>query len=162
MHFVSSGLVPILVRSLRLKVSVGPLNSTEGNGSKSTVTSFASVGLLVMPVRHRAAPEATRTPFLNNSARRSNLVPMCRMPWIFASSTAVRYCLSLSPESKRMESQEVEHLGVPVIGARWPAMMKDDGLRVLRAPVLLVNRHAVLRGNRAHSSLLCEASAALR
>src|SRR5262252_2198727 len=76
MHFVSSGLVPILVRSLRLKVSVGPLNSTEGNGSKSTVTSFASVGLLVMPVRHRAAPEATRTPFLNNSARRSNLVPM--------------------------------------------------------------------------------------
>src|SRR5882724_11715585 len=75
-HFVSSGFVPILVRSLRLKVSVVPLNSTDGKGSKSTVTSFASAALRVMPVRHRAAPEATRIPFLDNSARRSNLVPM--------------------------------------------------------------------------------------
>src|SRR5262245_48636664 len=76
MHFVSSGLVPILVRSLRLKVSVVPLNSTDGKGSRSTVTSFASAGFVVMPVRHRAAPEATRIPFLDNSARRSHLVPM--------------------------------------------------------------------------------------
>jgi hypothetical protein len=76
MHFVSSGLVPILVRSLRLKVSVVPLNSTDWKGPRSTVTSFASAGLPVVPVRHRAAPEATRIPFLDNSARRSNLVPM--------------------------------------------------------------------------------------
>ena len=27
--------------------------------------------------------------------------------------------------------QEVEHLGVPVVGAERPAMMEDDGLRVL-------------------------------
>src|SRR5262245_16334037 len=49
---------------------------------------------------------------------------------------------------------EVEHLGVPVIGAQWPAMMEDDGLRVLGAPVLVEYRHAVLRGHRAHPSLL--------
>src|SRR5580765_3232195 len=50
--------------------------------------------------------------------------------------------------------EEVEHLGVPVVGAQWPAMMEDDGLRVLGAPVLVEDRHAVIRGNRAHLSLL--------
>src|SRR6266853_5983869 len=50
--------------------------------------------------------------------------------------------------------EEVEHLGVPVVGAQWPAMMEDDGLRVLGAPVLVEDRHSVLRGNRAHLSLL--------
>src|SRR5215470_17542778 len=75
-HFVSSGLVPIRVSSLRLKVSVVPSNSTDSKGSRSTVTSFASAGLTVMPARHRAAPEATGIPFLDSSARRSNLVPM--------------------------------------------------------------------------------------
>src|SRR5262245_2727829 len=50
--------------------------------------------------------------------------------------------------------KEVEHLGVPVIAAQWPAMMKDDGLRGLGAPVLVENRHAVIRGNRAHLVLL--------
>src|SRR5678815_2868297 len=49
---------------------------------------------------------------------------------------------------------EVEHLGVPVIGAQWPAMMEDDGLRVLGSPVLVEDRHPVLRGHRAHSCLL--------
>src|SRR5580765_6664100 len=54
--------------------------------------------------------------------------------------------------------EEVEHLRVPVIGAQWPAMMEDDGLRVLRAPVLVENRHAIIRGNRAHVSLLSPSS----
>src|SRR4029453_9556502 len=49
--------------------------------------------------------------------------------------------------------EEVEHLGVPVIGAQWPSVMEDDGLRVLGAPVLVENRHPILRGNRAHVSL---------
>src|SRR5262249_62082217 len=50
--------------------------------------------------------------------------------------------------------EEVEHLGVPVIGAQWPAVMEDDGLCVLRAPVLVEDRHPVLRVNRAHLNLL--------
>src|SRR6266566_4439065 len=45
---------------------------------------------------------------------------------------------------------EVEHLGVPVVGAQWPAMMEDDGLRVLGAPVLVVDRRAVLHRERVH------------
>src|SRR5207302_11448595 len=45
---------------------------------------------------------------------------------------------------------EVEHLGVPVVGAQWPAMMEDDGLRVLGAPVLVVDRRAVLHRNHVH------------
>src|SRR2546426_476181 len=36
--------------------------------------------------------------------------------------------------------QEVEHLGVPVVGAERPAMMEDDGLRVPGTPVLVVDR----------------------
>src|SRR6185369_9651335 len=50
--------------------------------------------------------------------------------------------------------EEVEHLRVPVIGAQWPAMVEDDGLRVLGAPVLVEDRHAIVRRNRAHVSLL--------
>src|SRR4030095_6142683 len=50
--------------------------------------------------------------------------------------------------------EEVEHLSVPVIGAQRPAMMEDDGLRVLGAPVLVEYRHPILRGNCAHLSLL--------
>src|SRR5262245_44719477 len=46
--------------------------------------------------------------------------------------------------------EEVEHLGVPVVRAQWPAMMEDEGLRVLGAPVLVNDRHPILRGDRAH------------
>src|SRR5678816_1057076 len=49
---------------------------------------------------------------------------------------------------------EVEHLSVPVIGAQRPAMMEDDGLRVLGSPVLVEDRHAIIRRHRAHVSLL--------
>src|SRR5262245_22399032 len=50
--------------------------------------------------------------------------------------------------------EEVEHLGVPVIGAQWPAMMEHDGLRPLGAPVLVEDRDSVLRGDRVHRVLL--------
>src|SRR5437762_2701566 len=40
--------------------------------------------------------------------------------------------------------QEVEHLGVPVVGAKRPAMMEDDGLRVPGTPVLVVDRRTIL------------------
>ena len=40
--------------------------------------------------------------------------------------------------------QEVEHLGVPVVGAERPAMMEDDGLRVPGTPVLVVDRRTIL------------------
>src|SRR5215468_4573594 len=46
--------------------------------------------------------------------------------------------------------EEVEHLRVPVIGAQGPAMMEDDGLRVLRTPRLVVDGRSVLDGDRVH------------
>src|SRR5262249_58454457 len=58
--------------------------------------------------------------------------------------------------------EEVEHLSVPVIGAQWPAMMEDEGLRVLGAPVFVEDCHAVLRGNRAHLNLLSSGSSRFR
>src|SRR5204863_7872540 len=45
---------------------------------------------------------------------------------------------------------EVEHLGVPIVRAQWPAMMEDDGLRVLGTPVLEVDRGAVFHRNHVH------------
>src|SRR5262245_15354483 len=58
--------------------------------------------------------------------------------------------------------EEVEHLGVPVIGAQRPAMVEDDGLRVLGAPVLVENRDPILRGDRAHLCLLSFGSSRFR
>src|SRR5262249_11907166 len=43
---------------------------------------------------------------------------------------------------------EEEHLGVPVVGAEWPAMMEDNRLAV--APVLVEDLSAVLRFDKAH------------
>src|SRR5262245_39310788 len=45
---------------------------------------------------------------------------------------------------------EVEHLGVPVVGAEWPPMMEDDGLSGPGSPVLVVDRRAILDCDRAH------------
>src|SRR5262245_1714464 len=50
--------------------------------------------------------------------------------------------------------EEVEHLGVPVIGAQWPAVMEHDGLRLLGAPVLEEDRDSVLRCDGVHRVLL--------
>src|SRR5215469_9948434 len=46
--------------------------------------------------------------------------------------------------------EEVQHLGVPVVGAQWPAMMEDDRLRALRTPGLVVDRRTVLDCDRVH------------
>src|SRR5262245_51738507 len=50
--------------------------------------------------------------------------------------------------------EEVKHLSVPVVGAQRPAMMEDNGLRVLGPPVFVEDRHAIIRGIRAHVILL--------
>src|SRR4029450_9161537 len=51
--------------------------------------------------------------------------------------------------------QEVEHLGVPVVAAQWPAMVEYDRLRPLRGPILVENRRSVTGCNRRHSTALC-------
>src|SRR5688572_26912422 len=43
---------------------------------------------------------------------------------------------------------EVQHLGVPVVAAQWPAVMEDD--RLPGAPVLVEDLDAVFGGDRAH------------
>ena len=45
---------------------------------------------------------------------------------------------------------EIEHLRIPVVGAEGPAMMEDDRLGVLRAPVLEVDFRAVFGRDGAH------------
>src|SRR5918996_5004480 len=50
---------------------------------------------------------------------------------------------------------EVEHLGVPVVGAQGPAMMEDEGLRVLGAPVLVVDLRIVAHRNHWHQMFSC-------
>lgn len=40
-------------------------------------------------------------------------------------------------------AEEEEHLRIPIIGAERPAMMKDNGLRILGAPVLVEDFRAV-------------------
>src|SRR5437870_252777 len=49
---------------------------------------------------------------------------------------------------------EVHHLCVPVVGAQWPAMMEDDGLRVLGTPGLVVDLRAIFGCDRRHVRLL--------
>src|SRR2546425_12413024 len=48
---------------------------------------------------------------------------------------------------------EVEHLGVPVVGAERPAMTEDDGLRVLGTPGLVVDLRAIFGCDRRHGPL---------
>ena len=50
-------------------------------------------------------------------------------------------------------AEEEHQLIVPVVGAQWPAMMKNDGLRGFRAPVLVENVGAVRRGDGGHVPL---------
>src|SRR6185437_2347264 len=44
--------------------------------------------------------------------------------------------------------QEKEHLGIPVVAGKRPAVMEHD--RLTGTPVLVVNLGAVLRGDRTH------------
>src|SRR5262245_65017731 len=46
--------------------------------------------------------------------------------------------------------EEVEHLSVPVISAQRPAVVEDDRLSGLRAPVLVVDFNAIFGGDGAH------------
>ena len=43
--------------------------------------------------------------------------------------------------------QEKQHLGVPVVGRKRPAVMEDDRLGILRTPVLVEDLRAVLGGD---------------
>jgi hypothetical protein len=47
-------------------------------------------------------------------------------------------------------ADEVQHLGIPVVGGEWPAMMKDNRLGGFRSPVLVEYPYAILRGHRCH------------
>src|SRR5262249_6607656 len=47
-------------------------------------------------------------------------------------------------------ADEVEHLGVPIIGTQRPAVMEHDWLCVPRAPILEINLSPVFGGDRAH------------
>src|SRR5215216_159786 len=44
--------------------------------------------------------------------------------------------------------EEEQHLGIPVVGRKRPAMAEDD--RLTRAPVLVEDLGSVIRGDRAH------------
>jgi hypothetical protein len=46
--------------------------------------------------------------------------------------------------------EEVKHLGIPIVGAQRPSMMEDDGLCVLRAPILVEDFDAIVRGYSGH------------
>src|SRR5215213_1093833 len=47
-------------------------------------------------------------------------------------------------------AEEVEHLGVPVVGAERPAVVEDDRLSVLRAPVLVEDFNAIFGRDGSH------------
>src|SRR3954471_7280084 len=47
-------------------------------------------------------------------------------------------------------AEEVEHLGVPIVGAERPAVVEDDRLSVLRAPVLVEDFNAIFGGDGGH------------
>src|SRR5262245_31622901 len=47
-------------------------------------------------------------------------------------------------------AEEVEHLRIPVVGAQRPAVMEEDRLRSLRAPILVEDMDAVRGRNACH------------
>jgi hypothetical protein len=47
-------------------------------------------------------------------------------------------------------SQEEKHLGVPVVGGEWPAVVEDDRLRSFGTPVLIEDFDAVFGCYEAH------------
>src|SRR5579862_2942264 len=46
--------------------------------------------------------------------------------------------------------EEKQHLRIPVVSAEWPTVMKDNGPRVFRAPVLKKTVSAVFGLDRVH------------
>lgn len=51
-------------------------------------------------------------------------------------------------DDAKAAGEEEEQLCVPVVGAEWPAVVKDDPLCALRAPIPEVDADPVLRRNR--------------
>ena len=47
-------------------------------------------------------------------------------------------------------AEEVQQLLVPIVRAQWPTVMKDEGLRLSRAPILVEDLHAVFGRDDAH------------
>src|SRR4030095_16546995 len=47
-------------------------------------------------------------------------------------------------------ADEEEHLRIPVVGTKWPAVMKDDRLGGLRAPILVEDLDAILGRDGGH------------
>jgi len=47
-------------------------------------------------------------------------------------------------------AQEEEHLGLPIIRAQRPTVMKHKGLRISGTPILVKDFHAVVSRNSAH------------
>jgi hypothetical protein len=47
-------------------------------------------------------------------------------------------------------ANEEEHLRIPVVGTKWPAVMKDDRLGGLRAPILVEDLDAIFGRNGSH------------
>src|SRR5688572_20251615 len=47
-------------------------------------------------------------------------------------------------------ANEEEHLRIPVVGTKWPAVMKDDRLSGLRAPILVEDLDAIFGRNGGH------------
>ena len=57
--------------------------------------------------------------------------------------------------------QEEEHLGIPIVAAQRPAVMKHDGLRASWAPVLEVDRRSVFRCDTVHRTISFDSSIVL-
>src|SRR5689334_5865449 len=50
-------------------------------------------------------------------------------------------------------SEKIQKLGVPIVGAQRPSVMKHERLRVPRSPILVKDCHAILRRDETHTSL---------
>src|SRR6185312_6681104 len=47
-------------------------------------------------------------------------------------------------------ADEIQELRIPIVGAERPAVVEDDRLRALRAPVLVIDSRTVIARDRAH------------
>src|SRR5438034_9362136 len=54
--------------------------------------------------------------------------------------------------------EEIEHLRIPIVGAKRPPMVEDDRLGVFRSPVLVMDFRAVCGFERGHGSVLSRMS----
>ena len=59
-------------------------------------------------------------------------------------------------------AEQVENLGIPLIGAQWPAVVKDDRLSALGTPVLVENLKAIFGCDARHGIVLWAKCAEVR